>query len=60
MDENMTMLGKVLLLVGGLVHLVPQLYTWLATIQVAGMPIVQVIVGLLSVIIALMWLMEKK
>jgi hypothetical protein len=60
MDENMTMLGKLLLLVGGLVHLIPALYTFLAQFQVAGWPIVQVIVGLLSVIIALMWLMEKK
>ena len=60
MDENIKMLGKILLLVGGLVHLIPQLYTWLAVFQVAGWPIVQVIVGLLSVVIAIMWLMDKK
>lgn len=59
MDENMMLLGKILLLVGGLVHLIPQLYNFLAEIQVSGYPIIQVIVGLLSVIIAIMWFMNK-
>ena len=60
MDKTMEMLGKILLLVGGLVHLIPQLYTALAGVAtVSGFPVIQAIVGLLSVIIALMWFMNK-
>ncbi|VVB81801.1 Uncharacterised protein [uncultured archaeon] len=42
-----------LLLIGGLVHLVPRLYTWLATLT-GGYPYIQIVVGALSVIVALL------
>lgn len=42
-----------LLLIGGLVHLIPQLYNWLANLT-GGTPWIQIIVGALSVIVALM------
>jgi len=43
----------VLLLVGGLVHLIPGLYTWLAQLT-GGTPWVQIVVGAVSVIAALL------
>ncbi|MDO8471935.1 MAG: hypothetical protein Q7S64_02135 [bacterium] len=45
-------LGAVLLLVGGLVHMVPGLYTWLADLT-GGTPWVQVVVGVMSVVVAI-------
>ncbi|MBW3016385.1 hypothetical protein KY309_02125 [Candidatus Woesearchaeota archaeon] len=42
-----------LLLIGGIVHLVPKLYTWLANLT-GGTPWIQIIVGALSVIVALL------
>lgn len=45
--------GPWLLLVGGLVHLIPQLYSWLSSLT-GGTPWVQIIVGALSVIVALL------
>lgn len=45
-------LGAVLLLVGGLVHMVPGLYTWLADLT-GGTPWVQVVVGIMSVVVAI-------
>ncbi len=42
-----------LLLIGGLVHLVPQINPWLSGLT-GGTPWVQIIVGALSVIIALL------
>lgn len=42
-----------LLLVGGVVHLVPRLYNWLSDLT-GGTPWIQIIVGALSVIVALM------
>lgn len=50
--------GGVLLLIGGLVHLIPQLYTWLSDLT-GGTPWVQIIVGLVSVVVALMMLGQK-
>ena len=49
------MLAMWLLLIGGLVHLLPMIYTWLADLT-GGTPWVQIIVGLISVIVALMGL----
>lgn len=60
MNKTMTMLGKLLLLVGGLVLLIPQLYTYLEGLFVISTyPVIQVIIGLLSVIIAIIWFLEK-
>lgn len=42
-----------LLLAGGVVHLVPKLYEWLTALT-GGTPWIQIIVGALSVIVALM------
>ena len=50
--------GPILLLVAGLVHLIPQLYSWLTDLT-GGTPWIQIIVGLVSVIVAL-WLLFKK
>lgn len=50
--------GMVLFLVAGLVHLIPQLYTWLTGLT-GGTPWVQIIVGALVVIFSLMGLFGK-
>lgn len=51
-NRNLQLWAAVLLLVGGLVHLIPALYEWLADIT-GGTPWIQIIVGILSVIVAL-------
>lgn len=56
--KGLALWGPILLLVAGLVHLIPQLYSWLTDLT-GGTPLVQIIVGLLSVIVAL-WLLFKK
>ena len=45
--------ATIFLLVGGLVHLIPQVYSWLSGIT-GGTPWIQIIVGAVSVILALM------
>lgn len=42
-----------LLLIGGLVHLIPRVYSWLTELT-GGTPYVQIVVGALSVIVALL------
>ena len=54
--ENMNMYAGLLLLVGGLAHAVPQVYEWL---KFGGYPWIQLIVGVLSIIFALMLFMKK-
>ncbi|MBI3251163.1 MAG: hypothetical protein HYZ61_04945 [Candidatus Andersenbacteria bacterium] len=51
-DTNLQLWAAVLLLVGGLVHLIPALYTALSNLT-GGTPWIQIIVGILSVIVAL-------
>ena len=51
-NNSLQLWAAVLLLVGGLVHLIPALYTALAKLT-NGTPWVQIIVGILSVIVAL-------
>lgn len=50
--QSLQLWAAVLLLIGGLVHLIPPLYTGLADLT-GGMPWIQIIVGILSVIVAL-------
>jgi len=50
--KSMQLWAAVLLLVGGLVHLIPMLYMSLATLT-GGTPWIQIVVGALSVIMAL-------
>lgn len=50
---GLTQYAPWLLLIGGLVHLIPQLYNWLSNLT-GGTPWIQIIVGALSVIVALM------
>lgn len=52
-------LGAVLLLVGGLVHLLPSLYTWLAELT-GGTPWVQIVVGVVSVVVAIAMIGAKE
>jgi len=52
------MLASVLLLVGGLVHLIPALYDWLTELT-GDTPWIQIVVGALSVIVALMMFAMK-
>ncbi len=52
-EQNMQKWAPWLLLIGGLVHLVPKLYTWLSGLT-GGTPWIQIIVGALSVIVALL------
>ena len=58
MKEGLALWGPILLLVGGLVHLIPQLYTWLSDLT-GGTPWIQIIVGLVSVIVALVLLFKQ-
>lgn len=51
-NKSLQLWAAVLLLVGGLVHLIPALYNSLATLT-GGAPWVQMIVGILSIIVAL-------
>lgn len=51
-DSNLSLWAAVLLLIGGLVHLIPALYDALANLT-GGTPWIQIIVGILSVIVAL-------
>ena len=51
-NKSMSLWAAVLLLVGGLVHLIPGLYSGLASLT-GGFPWIQVVVGILSVIVAL-------
>nr|MBI4156587.1 hypothetical protein [Candidatus Woesearchaeota archaeon] len=56
--EGMKVWVSLLLLVGGLVHLIPKLYVWLSDLT-GGTPWIQIIVGLISVVVALwMWFMK--
>jgi len=59
-NKSLSLWAAVLLLVGGLVHLIPGLYTGLAAMT-GGFPWIQVVVGILSVIVALvMFAGDKK
>lgn len=51
-NQSMQLWAAVLLLVGGLVHLIPALYSGLANLT-GGTPWIQMVVGILSVILAL-------
>lgn len=49
----------VLLLIGGLVHALPPVYMWLSDLT-GGTPIVQIVVGIISVIVAIMCMASGK
>lgn len=51
-NKSMGLWAAVLLLVGGLIHLIPGLYSGLAGLT-GGFPWIQVVVGILSVIVSL-------
>jgi len=51
-NKSLGLWAAVLLLVGGLIHLIPGLYDGLASLT-GGFPWIQVVVGILSVIVAL-------
>jgi uncharacterized membrane protein HdeD (DUF308 family) len=51
-NNSLQLWAAVLLLVGGLVHLIPALYTALSKLT-GGQPWIQIVVGILSVIVAL-------
>jgi hypothetical protein len=51
-NKSLGLWAAVLLLVGGLVHLIPGLYAGLTGLT-GGFPWIQVVVGILSVIVAL-------
>lgn len=51
-NKSLSLWAAVLLLIGGLVHLIPGLYTGLANLT-GGFPWIQVVVGILSIIVAL-------
>lgn len=59
-EKSLSLWAAVLLLIGGLVHLIPEVYTRLTTLT-GGTPWIQIIVGILSVIVALvMFAGDKK
>ena len=59
-NKSLGLWAAVLLLVGGLVHLIPGLYSGLTGLT-GGFPWIQVVVGILSVIVALvMFAGDKK
>ena len=51
-SQSLHLWAAVLLLVGGLVHLIPSVYQSLATVT-GGTPWVQIVVGAISVVVAL-------
>lgn len=51
-NKSLQLWAAVLLLVGGLVHLIPALYTSLSDLT-GGQPWIQIIVGILSIIVSL-------
>lgn len=51
-------IGAVLLLVGGLVHTIPQLNTGLSQVF-GGTPVIQMIVGVVSVLLAIVMLVKR-
>lgn len=51
-NKSLQLWAAVLLLVGGLVHLIPALYTSLSSLT-GGQPWIQIIVGILSIIVSL-------
>jgi hypothetical protein len=57
--KSLSLWAAVLLLVGGLVHLIPALYTGLANLT-GGTPWIQIVVGILSVIVALVMFAGEK
>lgn len=57
--KSLGLWAAVLLLVGGLVHLIPALYTGLANLT-GGTPWIQIIVGILSIIVALVMFAGNK
>lgn len=50
--KSLQLWGAVLLLIGGLVHMIPLLYSSLAGLT-GGTPWIQIIVGILSVLVSL-------
>lgn len=52
-NKSLQLWAAVLLLVGGLVHLIPPLYDALKNFAGGNTPWIQVVVGILSVIVAL-------
>lgn len=58
-NKSLQLWAAVLLLVGGLVHLIPQLYSGLTELT-GGTPWIQVIVGIISIIIALVMFAGEK
>ena len=51
-NKSLSLWAAVLLLVGGLIHMIPGLYSGLASLT-GEFPWIQVVVGILSVIVAL-------
>ena len=58
-NHNIQLWAAVLLLIGGLVHLIPRLYTALMQLT-GGTPWIQIVVGVLSVIMALVLFAGEK
>lgn len=58
-NKSLQLWAAVLLLIGGLVHLIPQIYTGLTALT-GGTAWIQMVVGILSVIIALVMFAGEK
>jgi len=58
-NKSLQLWAAVLLLIGGLVHLIPQIYAGLATLT-GGTPWIQMVVGILSVVVALVLFAGEK
>lgn len=56
---NVMTFGALLLLVGGLINTIPPLYTGLAGVF-NGTPIIQIVVGALSLIVAIILLVKNR
>lgn len=58
-SKNIQLWSAVLLLVGGLVHLIPALYVSLESLT-GGQPWIQIVVGILSIIVSLVIFADEK
>lgn len=58
-SKSLQLWAAVLLLIGGLVHLIPALYVSLQSLT-GGQPWIQIVVGILSVIVSLVIFADDK
>jgi len=57
-NKSLCVWVSILLFIGGLAHALPPLYMWLSNLT-GGSPIIQIVIGILSVIMAIMFMSSR-